>query len=103
MDVFEKIFGKAPKTGYDFKSVDVEVIDSSWMKGFSIKWLAAGIGFGEVFVGWGVDTEYLKDFPRQQGFHADTELMSDEFVQALMKEAAPKIAELIIKHDNSQS
>ena len=99
MDPLEKAFGKAPETGYDFKYVDIELVDSGWMKGFLIKWGAAGVGFGQVFVGWGIDMEYLKEYPKQQGFHSDTEYMSDEFIQALMKEAAPKLAEIIINGD----
>lgn len=100
-DIFEKIFGERPKKGYKLRSIDITVVDTDAFKGFNIVWMAQGIGFGEVFVGWGLNHPNLKDFPEQQGFHADTEFMSEKFVQALMKEAAPKIAEIIIKNDNT--
>lgn len=98
-DIFENIFGKTPKKGYHFSSVNVTLIDNDYFKGFVISWSAIGIGFGEVTLTWGLDKERLKEFPNQQGFHTDTECMSNDFVEALMKKAAPKFAELIIKHD----
>ena len=98
-DPFEEMFGKKPKKGYKFTHVDVTVTDNDCFKGFDIEWFASGIGFGHVWYGWGLDMNRLKYYPQQQGFYADTEHMSEEFVQALLKVAAPKIAELIVKHD----
>jgi len=98
-NIFEKAFGKAPDKGYEFKEVQVEVIDTDAFKGFDISWCASGIGFGHVSIAWGMGERVLKDSPRQYGFHCSTEYMSKEFVQALMKEAAPKIAGIIVKHD----
>lgn len=99
LDPFESIFGKAPDSGYKFLAVEVELIDNPCFKGFDIAWSAQGIGFGHVTFAWGLDLEYLKDFPKQHGFHTDTECMSQEFVQALLIEAAPKMAALLCKHD----
>ena len=96
-DIFEKAFGKKPKKGYKFTYVEVTLTDSSVFKGFDIAWSAKGIGFGHVWFGWGIDKEYLKDFPKQQGFYLDTECMSDEFVKALMKKAMPQITDLLLK------
>lgn len=98
-DIFEKVFGKKPKKGYKFTHVEVSLTDNDCFKGFCIAWSAKGIGFGEVFFGWGLDMERLKDFPHQQGFYLSTEHMGAEFIQALIKKAAPKIAELILKHE----
>lgn len=99
MDPFENIFGKKPKKGYKFVSVEVDIVDNSRFKGFDISWTAQGVGFGHVFLGWGIDLIALKDYPDQQGFYSDTEFMDDEFVKSLMKEAAPKIAKIIINAD----
>lgn len=98
--IIEKLFGKAPKKGYKFTHVDVTLTDNDVFKGFHIQWGAKGVGFGEVFFGWGIDKEVLKDFPKQQGFYLDTECMSDEFIQALMKKALPKMTALILKARN---
>lgn len=100
-DSFEKAFGKAPESGYEFKHIEIEIVDNATFKGFDIGWSASGIGFGHVWFGWGLDVEALKEYPNQKGFYTDSEYMSDEFIQALMKEVAPKLAEIIIKHDNS--
>lgn len=96
---FENMFGKRPKKGYRFRYVEVEVIDNENFKGFDIGWSASGIGFGHVSVVWGISDHIKNDWPKQYGFHVDTEGMSDKFIQALMKKAAPKIAELIIQTD----
>jgi hypothetical protein len=97
-DVFEKMFGKAPETGYRFTAVEVTLTDNDTFKGFNIDWTAAGIGFGGMWFGWGLDKEHLKNFPKQQGFHLSTECMKDEFVEALLKEAMPQIVQILIKH-----
>lgn len=102
-DPFEKAFGKAPKKGYKFSSVEVSVIDNDSFKGFDIAWSAVGIGFGHVVMAWGLDMKLLKDSPDQQGFYTGTEYMSDAFVQALMKKAAPLFADIIIKHDKDSN
>ena len=100
-DIFERAFGKAPESGYIFRHVEVEVVDNDCFKGLMLKWSAQGIGFGEVWLGWGLDMVHLKEHPNQQGFHTDTEHMSEEFMEALLKEAAPKIAKVYIEHDRS--
>jgi len=97
-DIFEKLFGKAPETGYEFTSVEVALTDNSVFKGFNIDWSAKGVGFGGMWFGWGVDKESLKDFPAQQGFHLSSECMSDEFVEALLKEAMPQMVQILLKH-----
>jgi len=101
MDIFEKLFGKAPEEGYEFTSVEVNIIDNDRFKGFAISWCAKGIGFGEVTLTWGLDEE-LKEY-NQYGFHSDTELMSREFVDALMVAAAPKLAKIIVHNDRSDT
>lgn len=101
-DIFEKAFGKAPEKGYKFGTVQVDLIDNNCFKGFDISWSAYGYGFGHVWIGWGLDMERLKDYPNQQGFYTDSECMSKEFLEALMKEAAPKIAKIIIDFDRSK-
>ena len=98
-DIFEKAFGKAPKKGYKFRHVATTLIDNDCFKGFVIQWSAQGVGFGELTFTWGLDMERLKDYPKQQGFHCDSECMSDEFIHALMKKAAPQIAEILIKYE----
>lgn len=100
-NLWEKVFGKEPEKGYKFHGTKVEVVDSDIFKGFVIHWSAAGIGFGQVFVGWGLNVKKLKSYPKQQGFHTDTECMSQEFVEALMKEVAPELAKIITEKDNS--
>lgn len=92
----ERIFGRAPKVGYKFEGVKVELVDNDMFKGFYISWSASGVGFGTMFFGWG-DKEKLKGYPHQQGFHASTECMGEEFVEALMREALPEINKLILK------
>lgn len=52
-DIFEKAFGKAPETGYEFTDIEVEVVDNDCFKGFDIGWCAKGVGFGHVWLGWG--------------------------------------------------
>lgn len=94
----EKAFGKPPKKGYKFLATETILVDNDTFKGFVVKWSAQGIGFGECFFGWGLECERLKEFPKQQGFHLDTECMSDEFVDALLKEAYPQILELMLRH-----
>ncbi len=98
---WEKAFGKRPETGYEFPEIHVHLVDSEDFKGFSIAWLASGIGFGQYFFGWGMDTERLKAFPKQRGFYSDSECMGDEFVEALMSAAAPQLARLLIPRDIS--
>lgn len=92
----QKLFGTAPKKGYKFSSVEVKLTDNNTFKGFLIQWSAVGIGFGELWWGWGIDLEKLKEYPHQQGFHLSTESMSDEFVTALMKKALPKITKILL-------
>lgn len=96
-DLTEELFGKKPKKGFKFKYVDIELVDSENFKGFLIRWFAHGIGFGEVWLGWGLDTQELKEYPKQIGFHSSTECMSEEFLKAVMKKAIPKIIELMLK------
>lgn len=97
--IFEKAFGKAPKNGYDFRNISIEVIDNEVFKGLDFGWLASGIGFGHVSIAWGVGERLKLEFPKQFGFHCDTECMSKEFIEALLIAAAPTLAELIIAHD----
>jgi hypothetical protein len=93
-DVIEKAFGKSPEKGYKFKYVDVEICNT-WFKGFIIRWGAYGIGFGEFTFGFGTKPEYKE----QYGFYTDSELMSEEFAQALMKEALPQMVKKIMEYD----
>jgi len=97
-DVWEKAFGKAPRKGYIIKNTEVELVDNDTFKGFIVNWVAQGIGFGQLFFGWGLDVERLKDYPKQRGFHCSTECMSDEFVEAVIKKAQPQILEIMCKH-----
>jgi hypothetical protein len=103
MDKLEQLFGKAPKEGYEFNAVDVQVVDNDRFKGLKISWSAKGIGFGEVNMMWGIGKDIKAKWPKQYGFHTDTELMSKEFVDALMVEAAPKIARIIVHNDRSDT
>jgi hypothetical protein len=96
-DIFEKLFGKAPEEGYEFKDTKVELVDNERFKGFVIKWLASGIGFGEVWVGWDLKGCELS----KKGFYSDTEFMSEEFINALITHVSPEIAKIIIKSDRS--
>lgn len=98
-DIFEKAFGKAPKKGFKFVRVEVTLTDNEVFKGFNIAWTAKGIGFGEMWFGWGLDVERLKEYPQQRGFHLSTECMGPDFVKALMKEAMPQIVEIMLKHE----
>lgn len=99
VDLFEKAFGPAPKEGvYNFKSIDVEVVDNKHFKGFVIHWLCEGVGFGEYFFGWGLNPEYVS----QLGFHSSSEYMAKEFIEQLMKAALPEITDLVIKADRDK-
>ena len=98
-DFAEKLFGKRPEKGIDFKSIEIEAFDTPDFKGLDFAWMAAGIGFGHVTISWGISDRIKKDWPKQYGFHADTECMSKEFVEALIIAAAPQLAELITKAD----
>lgn len=95
-DIFEKAFGKAPDEGYIFRSTEVELVDNTRFKGFILRWSAQGIGFGEVFYGFGLG-EDLKQY-NQHGFHCSTECMSAEFVAALLDECGPQMVDLLMKH-----
>lgn len=98
-DIWEKVFGKEPKNGFKFVSVAVSLTDNEVFKGFNIQWTAKGIGFGEMWFGWGLDCKELVEYPKQRGFHISTECMGPEFVKALMKEALPQIVEIMLKHE----
>ena len=93
-DIFEDLFGKKPKEGYEFTHSEVKLLDSDRFKGFLISWGAKGVGFGELFYGWGVDAD-LKKY-NQYGFHSDTENMNAEFVGALLDEVGPQMINLIM-------
>jgi hypothetical protein len=100
LSAIEKAFGSKPKKGYKFTAIEVTSYDTVDFKGLDIGWAASGIGFGHVTISWGVSDRIRKEWPKQYGFHCDTECMSQEFVEALIRAAAPKIAELITKNDS---
>lgn len=96
---FEKAFGKAPKEGYEFTGIDVTMYDNDDCKGIDIAWSASGVGFGHVMISWGVSEMIKNKWPKQYGFHADTECMGREFIEALLHAAAPALADLIVEYD----
>jgi len=75
-DLFERAFGKEPKVGYDFKSVEI----GCYWRAIVIRWSATGIGFGEIALV--IEDKKIK---------IDTECMSKEFCDALIAEAVKKI------------
>lgn len=99
MNDVEKAFGVRPKTGYEFRDIDVKVMDSPEFKGLNIAWSATGMGFGNVTIAWGMGEKIKNEWPKQYGFHCSTECMSEEFVKALVIAAAPKIATLIMSSE----
>ena len=82
-DIFESLFGKSPKKGYEFTSIKVEPWHNEDFGGIVISWSARGIGFGEV------------TFSFKNGkIEMDTECMSNEFVLALLAHSIPKLIKL---------
>ncbi len=75
-DIFEKLFGKKPKKGYKYNSLDFNL---GW-RSVVISWSCAGVGFGEMAL---IFTE--------KGMEIDSECMSKEFVVATLKETIKRI------------
>jgi hypothetical protein len=70
---------------YNFTFIGVDIYDAHW-KGVRIGWCCEGIGCGELLYGFNSDLE----------FDVDTEDMSQEFVSALLVEAAPELAKILM-------
>lgn len=82
-DIFEKIFGKKPASGFIFKHLDVTF---GW-RAIIIKWSAQGIGFGELtFI-----------FDKDNGLVMDIECMDDEFIHACVSETITRLKAKEIK------
>ena len=77
---------------YNFTYIEIDVLDG-WWKGIRITWGCEDVGFGELMYGFGVDVE-----DSRHGFDVDTEGMDEEFINALLTEAAPKLAKLLHEH-----
>ena len=83
-DIFEKVFGERPATGYEFTHLEVEPFINERFSGFVIRWSAKGIGFGEV-------TFYTDKSDGQ--FKVDTECMDKIFLMALFHELIKRTPE----------
>lgn len=75
-DIFEKVFGEEPERGYEFRSVSFTI----GSRAIVIGWSAKGIGFGELCL---IFTE--------NGLEVDTEMMNNDFVEAVLDEVITRI------------
>lgn len=72
-NILEKLFGKEPVSGYEFRYVSFKICHSAIV----FQWSCTGIGFGE----------HALIFDSEKGFDIDTECMGTEFSHALYDEA----------------
>ena len=84
-DIFEKLFGKKPETGYIFTHIRVSV---GW-RAIIISWGAQGVGFGETTI-----------FMDKKKINIDTECMGKVFCDAVVAEAVKQMKE---KEDSRKS
>lgn len=84
---------------FAFKKIKVTVRDKEHFKGINIAWSEPSVGFGNLYIGFGVSQKIKTQYPPFYGFHTDTEGMSEGFLKALLVAASPEIANIALKFD----